>query len=307
MYLSPATLRAYSHAKKVAAQTASPPAYDCHGRRVQPPTIDTAALFAFLPPLLAHHPEVIIVIDRGGVDGNQTFSEAVELAAAAVADFPVPGRASRGWWKGGNHPSHLCRCVGVIVANDRPGHEVFTMAPPKAEKQRGGCRRAPFPVTMISQESGQLLKGALTLSAALARAAKVAETAAREASCLQAGGWGTYYTGWTGEASPGVGSGALVDHVTSAVVVSLGASEHCRATEGFDNHSTVDGNDFGWGNYSRVVGHPFGALPGTPGGYYPLYDAAGVPARLEARDGGRGWTEGCMLYRTRTLPVKFVR
>lgn len=72
-------------------------------------------------PLVA---DVVVLIDRGGAGGQQTFAAAAATAAAAVA------------------LSHYCRCVGVIVANDREGHEVFAMAPPQQERQgplyRGG-------------------------------------------------------------------------------------------------------------------------------------------------------------------------
>lgn len=81
-------------------------------------------------PLVAN---VVVLIDRGGAGGQQTFAEAAATAAAAVA------------------LTHFCRCVGVIVANDRAGHELFAMAPPRQDRQgprgdegRIGCGQVPW-------------------------------------------------------------------------------------------------------------------------------------------------------------------
>lgn len=270
VYLSPATLRSYSYARAVARSSAAArhPIYDSNGRRILPPT--AASLFSSLSPLLlAHYPEAIVLIDRGGADGKQTFAEAVELAAHAVADFP----------------SGCCRCVGVIVANDRPGHELFPMAPPKHERQGGSCRRAPFPVTMVSQESGNLLKGVLALSMAALSPAEVAHAASRS----YREGWWNGHRGLTGD--------ALIDHLAGSVVVSLGASEHCHDPQA---KSPVDGS----GSHSNGRRFSSGAMSG-PSGVKPGSGAHADVPKFAMRSGG--WIRDRMLYGARTLPVKFVK
>lgn len=150
------------------------------------------------------HAEIIVLIDRGGAQGEQTFADAAALAAATVA------------------ASMNSLCVGVIIANDRGGHELFAMAPPKHEdgascsvsrsihgdtvgarysgagrgyngSGQDGIRcgygsrrrkdhpfrspkavavgedrsRAPFPVIMISREAGDMLKAELAVKSPL--------------------------------------------------------------------------------------------------------------------------------------------
>ncbi|CAM9669394.1 unnamed protein product, partial [Discosporangium mesarthrocarpum] len=105
---------------------------------------------AFLPPLpppTSHRGgQVVALIDRGG---EVPFQE----AAAAVVDWCLS-------------LPHNLSCVGVIVANDRPGHEVLPMAPlgrRGAPQGAPGHSRFSVPVAMVSYESGILLKQALLL------------------------------------------------------------------------------------------------------------------------------------------------
>lgn len=183
-------------------------------------------------PLLPTNPEVVVLIDRGGLNGKQTFADAVAAAADAVASVLIPTASVSGL--GGRGPSRCYRCVAVIVANDRAGHELFSMAPPKNGQSVRAGWRAPFPVAMVSQESGRLLKGTLSATAATAAAST------REAALLRRGEvWGTRAGALGGAASgagycwPGGEELPILPTVrrgengTGGVFVSLGAAEPC--------------------------------------------------------------------------------
>lgn len=229
-----------------------------------------AAIAAFLVPVLLSHSHVVILIDRGGVDGEQTFAEASEMAGDAIASVQMSA-AFRGLTCGSARgaPSHnVCRCAGVIVANDRPGHELFPMAPPAGQScgDGGQHRRAPFPVVMVSHESGQLLKAALSPNADLPGSPFTAATATaptpntmywplEQGNLTAFGGGGgvgfrqefvvgggmEYYNGWYGEElnsalslpqppSPAAATVPGDEDVLRGLIVSLEAATHCGAT-----------------------------------------------------------------------------
>lgn len=179
------------------------------------PTIQAAT--APLLPLLMSHPEVVVLIDRGGAGGEQTFAEAAATAAGVVAAMPLP--APQGFFGGGGGGG--CRCVGVIVANDQPDHEVFPMAAPSTNNNGEMTGRAPFPVVMISRESGQLLKSTLLESMG----------GEGEESRLSAGLCGGHSGGGHG-----------------GVMVSLGAAEHCPSPAAHAGETSA----FACGGGSRV-------------------------------------------------------
>ena len=192
------------------------------------------------PDWTVSHSEVVVLIGRGGAGGDQTFAEAAATAACAVASVPLPPRRGfRGSQNGGGGSGggggRCCRCVGVIIANNRAGHEVFPMAN-DSEKEV----RAPYPVVMVSQESGQLLKGSLAETSLPPSA--ISQAAAGTVSQFGAG-WGVpagadeqylsrlpdYFcgdhAGWDNGGEGGGGGGGR----SGGVIVSLGASRHCPA------------------------------------------------------------------------------
>lgn len=159
-------------------------------------------------PLFSPYPEVVVLIDRGGADGNQTFAEAAAQAADVIGTALIISATTVARGDGdGEGFYRCCRCVGVIITNNRSGHELFPMAPPQGEQQQGGWRRAPFPVAMVSYESGRMLKE--TLSAASAAAMELPELRR-----------------WA-YSRPPLKSWLLPDSIDCRVVVSLGAAEHC--------------------------------------------------------------------------------
>ncbi|CAM9209731.1 unnamed protein product, partial [Ectocarpus sp. 8 AP-2014] len=56
---------------------------------------------ASLLPLLSCHREVVVLVDRGGAGGKQTFVEAAATAARAVAAAPAPMPAAPGGFSSG--------------------------------------------------------------------------------------------------------------------------------------------------------------------------------------------------------------
>lgn len=218
MYLSPDDLLASSSARS-------------NGNRSTP----EAAWSASLSPLLTGHSEVVVLIDRGGAGGDQTFAAAAATAAGAVASVVLsPRQEFLGGLDGDRGGGgRCCRCVGVIIVNDRPGHEVFPMATDGEKKVR-----APYPVVMVSQESGQLLKGSLAQTSF----SPSANSAAVAGTTLQLGvGWGAparlaeqhlsrlpHYLGGN-NAGWGSGSGGGGGGGGGGVIVSLGAAQHCPA------------------------------------------------------------------------------
>lgn len=289
---------------------------------------------ASLLPLLTGHPEVVVLIDRGGAGGDQTFEEAAATAADAVASVLLPppqgflgGGAARDGSGGGD--GRCCRCVGVVIANNRPGHEVFPMASP-ASTNREKRMRAPYPVVMISQESGQLLKGSLApiYSSPSANSPAVAPMAPQFEA-----GWGapaemdqhppSQLPDYLGGNSAGGGGGG-------GVIVSLGAAGHCPApaapaattsayscsssspstsTSSAVSYGEEDGDfeesrftaavsaDYGYGG-APVVGYPF---PLVSSGF----ELGRGTGRGAADEGTGGWKREEMLYRAKTLPVRF--
>ncbi|CAM9990769.1 unnamed protein product [Scytosiphon promiscuus] len=232
LYLSPETLSRFSSSSGgEGAQLFSKP----------------APAASLLPVTLSDRgrPEVVVLIDRGGAGGEQTFVEAVATAArvasAAVSHssrayapqassgggaangFPGPaaygsvvgngGRRGSGGSHRGSPALHPCRCVGVIVANDRPGDELFPMATHSSAGQKG--MRAPFPVVMVSQESGQLLKSALLSSsptveaAAATNAPGAAAAAAAAAQRFEGARWGGAVQGQFSWSSTTVGGNGV--------------------------------------------------------------------------------------------------
>lgn len=241
MYFSPAVLASGPSAGSAYVSEPSPdPGYprDRPLRALRPRAAAAfstpAAARASQFPLLPTHPEVVVLIDRGGLNGEQTFAEAVATAADAVSSALIPAASVGGL--GGGGPSRCCRCVAVIVANDRAGHELFPMAPPKnGQRVRAGWR-APFPVVMVSQESGRLLKGALSAAAATAAASTPEAALLRrgEEWGTRAGTLGSMASG-AGYCWPGGGEIPMPPTVTrrgdgaGGVFVSLGAAEPCLA------------------------------------------------------------------------------
>eukprot|EP00752_Nemacystus_decipiens_P004723 g4306.t1 len=366
IYLSPDSLLACSSARS-------------NGNRGAPTQHSTSSLL----PLMAGHAEVVVLIDRGGASGNQTFAEAAATAADAVASMQLlpPRQVLYGGVNGGDggvDGGGCCLCVGVIIANDRPGHEVFPMAAPVSANGTVEGVRAPYPVVMVSQESGQLLKGSLaptSCSSHSANSPSVARTAPQFAA-----GWGVptglgqnhfsqfpdhlggNHTGWGSGDGAGSGGGDLI--------VSLGAARHCPAaaasaaetsprsyaasspatsmssavscgevggdSEGSRFAATLSAGDaYSWA--PPVVGYPsphvssgyeFGSV-GPPLSCYPYGSQSNAVAAAEVfRSGtrsstavgtstrgaaGRGawgqetgeWTREEMLYRAKTLPVRF--
>ncbi|CAN0275386.1 unnamed protein product [Pylaiella littoralis] len=195
VYLSPETLLGFRYSASNGSSSSSGGGGDPQFQAVAAPLI----------PLLACHPEVVVLIDRGGAGGEQTFTEAAATAVAAVAAVAaMPLSASHGFFGGGGGGGgaggRRCRCVGVIVANNRPDHEVFPMAALTTNDNGERTGRAPFPVVMISRESGQLLKCTLLTS--------------MDGSCE-----GSQLPASLGDGHAGQGHGG--------VIVSLGAAEHC--------------------------------------------------------------------------------
>lgn len=275
-----------------------------------------------------------MLVDRGGDGGERTFVEAAAMAADAVAAVLVPS-APVGGGSGAETP-HCCRCVGVIVANDRTGRELFSMAPPKTEDggASGTSRRAPFPVVMVSRESGQLLKDTLSTSAVAGDGCgdgdysnvpgEVPWEGYRER--WQWGAWGV----WDGGPSYGMDPLAHLEAVLNdnlvvadGVVVSLGASENCRALDasvcGTSStspvelestcavHCTTDDDNYTTATDTSVdeAAH-YGSQP------HPVSSAwaGGAGAELKRRGketGGEAarWERGRMLYGAQTLPVTF--
>eukprot|EP00903_Cladosiphon_okamuranus_P016124 g14880.t1 len=284
-------------------------------------------------PLLTGRSEVVVLIDRGGAGGDQAFAEAAATAAGAVATVLLPPRQGLfGGVYGGDSggSGRCCRCVGVIVANDRPGHEVFPMA---NNGEKG--MRAPYPVVMVSQESGQVLKNSISQTSL----------------------------------SPSANSSAIA----GGVIVGLGAAQRCPAraapaeaeatsacssstispatsTSGADSYGEGDGefeasrlttsmsagDGYGWA--PPVVGYPFphdshgyefGGSIGPPLSCYIYHSQSNAVAAAEFRSGarnvaevgrsrrgdGRGvgdedtgeWKWEEMLYRAKTLPVRFTQ
>lgn len=320
-----------------------------------------------------------MLIDRGDAGGEQTFAAAAATAADALASVLLPppqgflgGGAVR---SGGGGGGRCCHCVGVIIANNRPGHEVFPMAaPPSASSDKEV--RAPYPVVMVSQESGQLLKDSLvpTSSSPCVNSPAVAPTAPQSGAC-----WG---------ALVGVGQhnfSQVPDHldgndarsgndIGGGVIVSLGAVEHCptpaspaeasasASTAGScssaspatstssavsfgEEDGDLEGSRFlqmvsAGGSYSGagVVDHPFshvssgyesGNIGGAPLSCYSYSQSNAIAAAEElrsragncvevgtsSRGAGRGavgkeageWKREKMLYRAKTLPIRFQR
>lgn len=262
-----------------------------------------------------------MLIDRGGAGGEQTFAEAAATAADAVAAVQV--RATSAGAAGGGSPSRCCRCVGVVVANDRAGQEVFAMAPPRRDEQCSEPLRAPFPVVMVSQESGQLLKGALCADKKNAAAPTTTATVARQGNEVDGTNYG-YCTGGEVLPHPTVLPGG---GIAGGVVVSLGASKHCRTPTSigsclysgtkpggameptFGVFDLAAGND---GNVGVVAGPDMGTFFNGP--FYPVswpnpveawwrmaYGVASTGWGVETS----GWKRERMLYGAQTLPVRF--
>lgn len=299
------------------------------------------------------------MIDRGGAGGEQSFAEAAATAAEAIAAVPLPPRQycfSGGGaeiYGGGGGKRRCCRCVGVIIANDRPGHEVFPMAAPHPTNgKRWG--RAPFPVVMVSQESGQLLKTALAppspsppqLGVGVGWGAARPGVEQHHFSPWATGGCeglrlplplGGNNTGWGG----GGGGGGVI-------MVSLGAAEHCpapavapaaatrafpcdissrsrsssssssSASSGSRSAASFDGEDgepgvFAGSQFATMVAaedigfNGFGAIGSSPY-FYPM--DCSYPGNRGSRRGLGGeetprWGREKMLYRAKTLPVRF--
>lgn len=235
-----------------------------------------------------------MLVDRGGgASGEQTFVEAAAMAADAVAAVLVPaslasGGGGGGGGAGGFEPSYRwCRCVGVIIANNRAGHEVFPMAPPKTEEEEDGGsggggattgaspgRRAPFPVVMVSRESGQILKDTLLSTTNTVSRYGCGGGGDGGGGCCSVPGrdapWEGYrgqqqWDAWGrlgGESRYGMGSSSssssssAAHHLDAMLggggsnllladggIVSLGASENCRAVvlDTLDNNNSVRG------------------------------------------------------------------
>lgn len=346
MYLSPAALAGDPSAGSAYASEPSPdPGYPRERRlRAAQPRVAAAAPESHFP-LVPTHPEVVVLIDRGGLDGEQTFAEAVAAAADAVASVLIPAVSVGGL--GGGGPSRCCRCVGAIVANDRAGHELFPMAPPKNGQRVREGRHAPFPVVMVSQESGRLLKGALSAAAATAAAATP------DAGLRWRGEeWGTRIGAHGGAAGwPAGGEIPMPPTVTrggngaGGVFVSLSAAEPCLAfnsrasrassasfgeEESACDYSSAEeeeeeegtSGDWSWlegaawsaalegaaggGFDGRGLSHP---VPGVFGEWSHRYGSWHREAVVEAERGFETgeWKRGRMLYDAQTLPVKFER
>lgn len=311
-------------------------------------------------PLLIGYPEVVVLIDRGGAGGEQTFAEAAATAADVVGSVLLPPRQGIVGGGGGGGSGRCCRCVGVIIANNQPGQEVFPMAPHSTNGEKGV--RAPYPVVMISQESGQLLRGSLAPMSPSPPAGYPA-TAPRFGAV-----WGapagvveppfSRFPGYLGGNHAGWGGGRRV-------VVSLAAADHCptpaapaaaaaaaatgasscggsspassasSAVSYGEEDQDVKGIQFptaasagdGYGR-APVIGYPF---PHVGGGY--AFGSTGPPlsyysytsqsntgnccgeSETDSRGAGRGaadetageWKLKDMLYRAKTLPVRFSR
>lgn len=353
MYLSSAALAGGSSAGSGYDSEPSPdPGYPRQRRsRVLPPRATAFSAHTAAPgpysPMLRTYTEVMVLIDRGGLDGQQTFAEAVATAADVVASVPVPA-GGQGVGGGGGPPS-CCRCVGVIVANDRAGHELFPMAPPKNAREG---RRAPFPVVMVSQESGRLLKGALSAAAATAAATDSAppwrgeECGAQIAPPGGAARGASYCWPGGGEMSmpPTVSRG---ENGADGVFVSLGATEtspafnsraSCASSSSFeeeenscDYYSTEEEEEEGGGGYAdcswrggggawsaTLRGAAWGKFDGCGlthptlgafGDWTHPYGAWQRDAKAEVERGfeTREWKRERMLYDAQTLPVRFQR
>ena len=306
-----------------------------------------------------------MLIDRGGAGGAQTFAEAAATAAGAVVSVPLlsPHQGIlggvNGGVDGGGDGGRCCRCVGVIIANDRPGHEVFPMAAPASANNTKKGVRAPYPVVMVSQESGQLLKGSLAPTSSPSPAANSPAVARAVPQFGSTGGapLGVDHAGWSG------GSGG------GGVIVSLGAARHCAApavpaaetspcsytssspatsASSADSYGEEDG-DFEGSRFTTVLsaGDGYGWAPPVAGGYsfphassgYEIGNVGPPPfcfwynsqsnavalaeelrsnsAEVGAGSRGNGcgaaaaaaetgeWTKEEMLYRAKTLPVRF--
>lgn len=313
--------------------------------------------------------EVVVLIDRGGAGGEQTFAEAAATAAAAVT---FTGSAL---------------CMGVIVANDRAGHEVFAMAPPRQEQsaEGSGCtygyggepsvawddpgdhfsveggsaftsmtgtscngeddcyattprRRAPFPVVMVSWESGQWLKTALSAGPGATTVvdgddnyAYRNEQASRGPPAGNGYGWGVSAwgaPGWGGEGAwnmttmAGSGAGGFVesDDTAGVVVVGLRAAENCPVSSSSVLTSPATAFGVRWENSGNPMEDQF--MPRGSGcnaifapnnhdtQYYRNSGVAGGRYGEVAGSGAstaEGWERAPMLYGTHTLPVVFER